>query len=117
MDAQPAADSDRSLAEGRSRRTVLGRSGCVLGFVLVVAGWLVAFSVPGAILIFAGLIVGFVGLAVLLIHDRSAWALLAALAVLLALLHHVRDRRAVYLNQHAGHDAHTSKVAISSHKD
>jgi hypothetical protein len=69
------------------RRTTLGKWGCGIGFVLLMlAGWILAFSIPGAILIFTGTPVAYAGLTILLLPDRRAWPLLAALAVLIALV-------------------------------
>jgi hypothetical protein len=56
------------------------------GLVLMLAGYILAFSMPGAILIFTGVPIAYAGLSLLLVPDRRAWPLLTALAVLILLL-------------------------------
>jgi hypothetical protein len=56
------------------------------GLVLMLAGYILAFSIPGAILIFTGVPIAYAGLSLLLVPDRRAWPLLTALAVLISLL-------------------------------
>jgi hypothetical protein len=71
----------------RSERwPIAGRWALSIGLALLVAGWVLAFSIPGAILIFTGTPVAYAGLTILLLPDRRAWPLLAALAVLIALV-------------------------------
>ncbi len=66
-----------------------GRAGKVAffaGLVLFAAGYALAFTVPGAILWFAGAYVGVTGLVIWLSAYRAAWIPLGSLVLVLLLL-------------------------------
>ena len=82
---QAAPGTTRFWPERSHRWPTLGKWLLGFGLLMVLAGWFLAFSVPGAILIFTGIPIAYAGLAILLLPDRRAWPLLAALAVLITL--------------------------------
>jgi hypothetical protein len=82
-EAGHAGSGPTRLWPDRSERwPIAGRWALGIGLALVFAGWILAFSIPGAILISVGIPVAHAGLTILLLPDRRAWPLLAALAVL-----------------------------------
>ena len=77
-------DGRRFLDRGESWPKA-GKVAFGVGFVLFVAGYLAAFSVVGAVLWFAGAIIGVGGLVTWLAQYRWAWVPLGSLVLLLSL--------------------------------
>jgi len=76
----------RAFSNRRTGWAAAGKVAFVVGALLFVAGYLAAFTLLGAVLWFAGAIIGVAGLVTWLMQYRAAWVPLACLVLILLIL-------------------------------
>jgi hypothetical protein len=75
----------RAFVDRAPAWTKAGKVAFGVGLVVFAVGYLLAFSIPGTVLWFAGAITGVAGLVIWLVQYRAAWVPLGSLTLILLL--------------------------------